>query len=87
MYLATVVSKLCALKEGFNTMWYEQERLKTLGFRAGELEKAKNIIMQRLENLYERNNLPSETYMRKYLFYFLYGEAAPGIQNQISFLR
>lgn len=87
-YRATVAVKPGELKKGFMAMWYETERLKTLGFNADELERAKQNLKEQFENVYrERDKNPSENYVQEYLAHFLKREAAPGIEGEYKLMN
>ncbi|WP_256009407.1 M16 family metallopeptidase [Desertivirga xinjiangensis] len=87
-YRTTVVCKPGMLKQGFMALWYEYERIKAHGFSSPELEQAKSILLQHLENVYrERNNNPSESYVQEYIAHFLRSEAAPGIEGEYRLMK
>jgi len=64
----------------------ETERARKFGFTTTELERAKQNILEQLQNTYkERDKTPSSSYVEEYEENFTKGEAIPGIDYEYNF--
>ncbi|WP_461448553.1 M16 family metallopeptidase [Mucilaginibacter sp.] len=64
----------------------ETERARKFGFTVTELERAKQNVLEQLQNTYkERDKTASSSYVEEYEQNFLKGEAIPGIDFEYNF--
>jgi len=88
MFDFAVVPKAGFTKEGFQRAWLSLERIKRFGFTAAELENVKKVLLSSLEEGYkQRNQIPSNVYVKQYQTMFLRGETAPGIPWEYNFRK
>ncbi|MCJ8208828.1 insulinase family protein [Mucilaginibacter sp. RS28] len=76
------------LQEGVKAAWREAERVKRFGFNGTELERAKKGYLTQFEAAFkEKDKTNSESYVKEYLQYFLYGTASPGISYEYELVK
>lgn len=74
------------LKTAVQAVVTETERARKFGFTLTELERAKQNILQQMQNAYkERDKTSSASYVREYQQNFLSDEAIPGIDYEYNF--
>lgn len=75
-------------EKAFKVLWTEIERIKRFGFLPSELERAKTNFITSYESANkERDNTPSDSYVREYVRNFFTGEAIPGIEFEYEFYK
>jgi zinc protease len=76
------------LEKGLKAIWRETHRIKKLGFTQGELDRAKENYLRKMEaGVKESKKTNSDSYVNEYLQYFLKGTASPGIQYEYTLLK
>jgi len=76
------------LEKGLKAIWRETYRIKKLGFTQGELNRAKQNYLSKMEAaVKESKKTNSDSYVNEYLQYFLKGTASPGIQYEYTLLK
>ncbi len=64
----------------------ENERVKRFGFNQSELDRQKKQVLTNMENQYnERDKTESKQIVTQLVYYFLTGEAVPGIENDFAY--
>lgn len=83
--LGTAVSNNGML-DGLEAVLTEAKRIKTHGFTASELERAKTNLMRSMERIYEeRDKSESRSFAAEYIRNFLTNEPIPGIEWEYNF--
>lgn len=71
-----------------NALLTEVRRAEVHGFLESELNRAKETLLSRMENLYnERNNTPSSDLAHELVRHFLKAEAVPGIESEYQIYK
>ncbi len=84
----SITAKEGKFKEGFQKGWREIERIRRFGFTAGELDRAKQNYLRRMETSYkEKDKTNSNSLVREYVSLFLNHEASPGIAWEYNFAK
>ena len=77
-----------AMEKGLNALAQELARMRQYGFGEAELDRSKRAAMATYERAYnERDKSQSGGYASELVRYFLEGEPAPGIENEIELVR
>jgi len=76
------------ISSGLEALMTENERVKKYGFTSGELERAKQKIMARIEKIYnEREKQKSNVFASQYQDNFLTAEPIPSIEWEYNFVK
>jgi len=76
------------IEKGLAAIATEIARVKQFGFNASELDRAKASMLARYERAYnERDKAESPGFAQELVTYYLTGEAAPGIENELKMAR
>ena len=82
-FAVNIVARPGKLKEGVGAVWTEIERIRQFGFKPKELELAKQIYQNGMENGFkEKNSISSASFVQEYVAHFLRGSLAPGFDNE-----
>jgi zinc protease len=77
-----------ATEKGLNALAQELARVRQYGFGEAELDRSKRAAMASYERAYnERDKSQSNAYASELVRYFLDGEPAPGIENEIELVK
>ncbi|PUZ25791.1 peptidase M16 [Chitinophaga parva] len=87
-FTVNIAPKPGQLKEAFNMVWTEVQRMQRFGVTAAELERGKKNFLQEFEAAWkERDKTPSDSYVKEYVQYFLKGAASPGIDAEYALVK
>jgi len=76
------------VENGLNALVTENERVKRYGFTAGELERYKSTLLNRMEQAFnESDKTESSRYASEYIRNFLSNEPIPGIEFEYDFYK
>ena len=71
-----------------NALVEENERARSFGFSAAELDRAKKNMMRNYERAYaERDKTDSSNYVDEYMRNFIEKESIPGIENEFAYVK
>ena len=87
-FLAVAVCAPGGSMEAFKALLTETERAQRFGFTAGELDRAKAMLLSRYENMYaNRDKRLSENMVDEYKRAFLQNEAIPGVEVEYNLVK
>jgi len=76
------------IDKALETVVEENERVKRYGFTATELERHKKTMLRQFETSFnEKDKTESGDYISQYVYYFLEGEPAPGIEFEYELVK
>lgn len=82
-FSVNLVAKPAGLAEGVTEVWAEIERMRKFGFKAEELEQAKDRYANGMKNgLMEKDKISSDSFAKEYVAHFLRGDLAPGMDTE-----
>lgn len=88
MFFFEVTAKDGQLQQAFEQSWVFLERIKRFGFTEAELDRAKQSYLRSFQSaLAEKSKTPSVDFVTAYQNLYLHGQAAPGIEWDMSFVN